>query len=166
METKDKWEIALGIAQFLCVLVAAIWAYFRFRREGLHQPRIEFGIQIVPLGVVGEARAVRIQIDAENKGSIEHRFSSIVLRLRGVKNGDPLKRRESDNRLDFDQSLLKQELVSEKYGYYFVRPGVKQSFSFTTTIPANTRFVLAFAAFKYEDTNELHTTESTFEIAG
>lgn len=162
-ETKNTWDVITAVLQTVGVGIGALWAYLRFWREGIHRPRIEFDIQCTFLGVQNNARVISFAAMAKNKGNVEHRFSRVSLRVRGIKATGTLGRRP-DERLDFPDPLLKAELVPEEFGYYFVRPGVEQPFTFTTTIPSDTRFILARAAFKYENSEDLHTSERVFEV--
>ena len=161
--TKNLFEVVISIAQTVGIAIGALWAYFRFWREGIHRPRIEFDIQCAFLGTQGNASVVSFTVLANNKGNVEHRCSRVSLRVRGITTDQTLARRP-DARLDFPKSLLKAELVPEGFGYYFVRPGIAQPFTFTTTIPADARFLLARAAFKYENSEDLHTSERVFEV--
>ena len=160
--TKNLWDVSLSVVQIVGIPIGALWAYFRFWREGIHRPRIEFDIRCSFLGSLGGTRVASFEVLANNKGNVEHRFSRVSLRVRGIKGSDGLQRRE-DGRLDFPDALLKAELVPEEFGYYFVRPGIAQPFTFTTTIPSETRFLLARAAFKYQGKEDLHTSERVFE---
>ncbi|MCP9496641.1 MAG: hypothetical protein MSG64_19565 [Pyrinomonadaceae bacterium MAG19_C2-C3] len=58
---------------------------------------------------------------------------------------------------------MEAELVPKKFGYFFVRPNVEQQFTFSTVIPDNISFILARAAFKYENSKDLHTAEGAFD---
>jgi hypothetical protein len=100
---------------------------------------------------------------ATNRGNVEHRFSRISLRVRGLKKDQTPSRRE-DQRLDFPESVLKAELVPAEFGYFFVRPGIDQRFTFTTTMPDDIRFILARPAFQYQHSEDLHTCERVFAI--
>ena len=60
--------------------------------------------------------------------------------------------------------MLRAELVPEAFGYFIVRPGVSQPFTFPTTIPADCRQILARAAFPYENSRDLHTIERVFDV--
>ena len=162
-DLKNLFDVVLGSLQFVLALVAAIWAYFRFSREGIHYPRIEFGLTLRVLGTDGEKRAVEFVVSAANRGNIEHKFEQISLRVLGIECNTELKLRE-DGRLEFPQAIQKAELIPAKLGYYFVRPGVTQTFTFVTTIPQKCVYILARAAFKYEASKDLHTTESAFNV--
>jgi hypothetical protein len=153
----------IGSVQLLVVVTGAVWTYVRFFREGQHAPRIDFDIACKFFGPQNGFRVAAFTIYAHNKGNLEHKFSRISLRLLGICSDDTLTLRE-DLRLSFPHSLAKAEVIPEKFGYFFVRPTVNQQISFTTTIPADMRFVLARAAFKYEDSEDLHTTEKVFDV--
>ena len=161
--TKNLFDVFFGFVQLFVVVTGAAWAYLRFFREGQHAPRIDFDVTCEFFGPQNDSRVAAFTIYAHNKGNIEQKFVRISLRLLGIRLNDTLDLRE-DLRLNFPHSLAKAEVIPEKFGYYFVRPGVNQQISFTTIIPADIRFVLARAAFKYEDSNDLHTTEKVFDI--
>ncbi len=161
--TKNLCEVVISGLQTAGVAIGALWAYFRFWREGIHRPRLEFDIQCQFLGVQAGTRVVSFVIVANNKGNIEHKFSRVSLRVRGITRSQNLSRRK-DERLNFPESLFKAELIPEEFIYYFVRPGIAQPFTFTTTVPEDIRFILARAAFKYENSNDLHTSERVFEV--
>lgn len=164
-DTKNIFDVVLSAIQLLAILVGAIWAYFRFWREGTHRPRIEFDLACIFLesgSPHDNHKVAAFTIHARNMGHIEHKFDRISLRLRGIKSDALLAVRE-DKRLEFPEPLLKAELIPQKVGYYFVRPGVEQQVTFTTIIPADVRFVLARAAFRYENSNDSHSVEKVFD---
>jgi hypothetical protein len=55
--------------------------------------------------------------------------------------------------------------VPADYGYFFVRPGVRQRLSFVTPVSSDFAFVLARVTVGYERTNEVHTAERAFEVS-
>lgn len=164
-ETKNGLDVALSAIQLFAILVGGMWAYFRFSREGTHTPRIELDLACTFLESANPKDSHRVAaftIHARNKGYIEHKFESISLRLRGIKSDALLAVRE-DKRLEFPEPLMKAELIPKEAGYYFVRPGVEQQVTFTTIIPADVRFVLARAEFKYENSDDRHSVEKVFD---
>lgn len=162
-QTEALWNVVVSVAQTVGVAAGAAWAYIRFWREGVHRPRIEFDILCTFLGMQSGVRVASFAVLANNKGNVEHKFSRVSLKARGILAAQELKRRQ-DGRLDFPESLLKAELIPEEFGYFFVRPGIAQPFTSTTIIPDDTRFILARAAFRYENSEDLHTTERAFEV--
>jgi hypothetical protein len=148
-DTKNVFDVFFSFAQLLAIIVGAVWAYLRFWREGQHAQRIEFDITCDFSQPQNGSRIAAFSLHAHNRGNVEQRFSRISLRVLGLTSSDPLTLRE-DFRLSFPHSVTKAEVIPEKVGYYFVRPGVNQRFAFTTTIPEEISFVLARAAFKYQ----------------
>ena len=163
----DNWSITLEAAQFIVVLFGATWAYLRFWREGVHKPRIQFDIDCSFYGPPDGQMVAAFRVLAYNKGHVEYRFDSIKLRALGLKKDEPLTdRKGSEPMLLFPHTLFKKvQLVPEKFGYFFVRPGVNQAFTYTTHIPGDIRFLVARATFRYKGTDDTHTAERTFEVS-
>jgi hypothetical protein len=159
---KNAGLIFQGV-QCLGFVVGAVWAYFKFWREGIHRPRIEFDVSCHTVGIEGDQRILTFDVIARNKGLVEHRFCRISLPIRGIRNGTSLSRRD-DGRLNFPDVLLRAELVTKELGYYFVRPGIEQHFTFTTIVDADYRFILVRPAFQYEGSEDLHTSERVFDL--
>src|SRR5271166_5969701 len=159
--TKNLLGVALGAVQTIVVIVGAIWAYFRFFREGAHRPRIEFDIECSFMGPQQDRYVAAFTINATNRGNIEHRFPEIRLRVRGITTDAALNAWNGcEPLLEFPEEEFKSvNIIPKKKGYYFVRPGVHQRLSFVTSVPASWKFVLAHASFIYKSSNELHTTE-------
>ncbi len=139
-----------------------------FRRASTHRTRYSLHVPrppaLGPRGADGVRGAVFV-VQAVNKGRVEHKFTSILLRVKGVKTGQTPTRR-ADDRWEFTESILKAQLVPQEPGYFFVRPGIRQSFPFPTTIPADIRHVWVRAVFKYEKSGDPHTIERVFAVSG
>ena len=149
---------------FLAV-AAAIFAYYKFFREGPHRQRIEFDIEFVDFGVQGEFRVVEFAVTASNKGHIEQEFDEIRLTIRGIVEGRKLKEIEGhEPRLAFPEKIGPISIIPRKYKYFFVRPGVNQRFPIVMKIPSDWRLINAKATFKYLGLNEVHSAERAFEI--
>lgn len=156
----------LAMFQAVILLISAIWAYFRFRKEKPLHPRIEFDIACRFYGPQKNEYLAVFSIIAENKGNVDHTFTEIFLRCRGLKEEHTLEElSDYPGRLNFPKKVFEiDNIIPEKYKYYFVRPGVRESFAFTTKIPETYSYLLVHAAFKYKDANELHTAEQVFEV--
>ena len=145
-------------------ILAAIFTYFRFFREGTHKQRIEFNIDFRDLGCNNNDRIIEIGVIVENKGNIEQRFQQISLRIRGINKNSQLQEIEGhDSRLAFPLGLHTIKLISKKDKYYFVRPKVKQRFPITVRIPVEISHLLVHAKFNYI-TGDFHTAERAFSI--
>jgi hypothetical protein len=161
-----KWDILFQGTQAFVILFGALWAYFRFFREGPLQARIEFSVDCKFLGPQCNSYLTSIVVSANNKGNVEHKFSQINLRVLGIKSGEAFRKFDGHpHMVAFPEELMKGvNIIPGKMQYYFVRPGVSQSFNFVTQVPEDIRFIVVRATFKYQNTNDLHTAEQVFEV--
>ncbi|MDB5129926.1 hypothetical protein [Mucilaginibacter sp.] len=166
MNTKDTLDLILNGVQLLFVVIGGVWAYFRFRRENPLHPRIEFGLKCKFYGPIHSSYLATFTIIANNKGNVEHRFSEIRLKIRGIKGDEDLTVFEKyAPMVEFPEKIIdKVNIVPPQFGYFFVRPGVNQSFNYPTQISKEIRYIIVRATFKYQLTNDLHTTEEVFEV--
>jgi hypothetical protein len=164
--TKNLADFIFDSMQFLVILTSALWAYFRFRRENPLHPRIEFDLDCNFLGPQANSYLSSFIITANNKGNVEHKFSEIRLRVLGIKKNQPFTEFEKYSPMvNFPEEIMKEiNIVPPKFEYFFVRPNVNQSFSYITQIKADIRFIVVRATFKYQSTEEIHTTQKVFEV--
>lgn len=164
--TENMLDVILGVTQTVVVLVAAIWAYFRLFREGIHKPRIELDVECSFHGPQNDRYVAAFIIHATNRGNVEQIFPEIRLRVRGIESAADLNAwKGHEPLLEFaNEEFDTVDIIPKSMEYYFVRPGVHQKFSYVTSVTASWRFVIARATFKYEATNEVHTVERAFEV--
>lgn len=61
--------------------------------------------------------------------------------------------------------LAKTQLIPQHYGYYFVRPGVRQVITHTIEVPATVSAIRVTAGFDYHrDDRFPHTTRRVFQV--
>ncbi len=162
--TKNLLTIVIASTQLLLLVVGAVWAYYRFWREGSHRRRVEFRIDCVFFGPQQDQYLAEFKLHAVNKGLVVHRFPSIELRVRGIKASDEISFwKDRKPRVEFPHKVMQGEIVHEKYSYIFVEPGVEQVITYVTKIPAEYRFILARAEFRYDRLNP-HSAEEVFEV--
>jgi hypothetical protein len=161
--TKDVWDLSLKSVQAAVVIIAGLWAYYRFRREAPLEYRVEFDLDCDLLGSQKGSTVAMFAVSIHNRGNVEHRCTRLALRVRGIKTGSGLTVRE-DKRLLFPVELFKADLVPADFEYYFVRPGIRQSITFTAMIPEDISFILARVSFKYVGNDDLHTAEKSFRV--
>lgn len=150
----------------LLAIVGALFAYYKFFREGSHRQRIEFDLDLKDLGIIEGFRVIEVGVLASNKGHIEQKFDSIKLKIRGIEFNQELFDIEGhEPRLAFPEKIDPVSVISKKYKYYFVRPGVTQRFPVVVKIPKNWRLVQARSTFKYFSLDEIHTAERSFALA-
>lgn len=104
---------------------------------------------------------VEVEILVKNRGKLRRKFTSIEIRLLGLRDehGLAFRQKGSAGKVDFPEVLLKTNLISRKGDYYFVEPEIEQAFTFVTKIPAETRYVLAHTKL----VPELEKTGSSYE---
>lgn len=164
--TKNLIDVFLGLAQFLVVLCGAAWAYYRFRAEGLHRPRVEFDVDANFLGPQNNYFLTEILISAHNVGLRIRKFPSIKLLVRGIKHDAKIEEwKENEPRLFFPDKIIDNaEVIFKKnYGHVFVEPGVKQKLTYLTRIPADYRFISIRVEFEYNE-NRTHSAERILEL--
>ena len=164
---KDYLGLALNALQALGIVVGAIWAFYRFRIELPWKPRIEFDIDTTFLGSQENGYVASIDFRAANKGTVNHTITKMEIRIRGIKNGAVFTKmgKNQYEKVEFPEKIVSVDnLIPTKYRYYFVRPNINQTFHYYTVIPNDIRFIIVWAAFKYEGSKELHTAEKIFEV--
>lgn len=158
-------EITIEITKLVVALGAGAFAYYTFFREGTHKQRIEFDIDCIDLGAVGDQRIIEIGCTAENKGNIEQRFDDIRATIRGLSVGQPLNELGGHQpRLAFPIKLGEASLIPSKWQYFFVRPKVKQRFPIVIRIPATCSHIHVRSTFQYKGTDDVHSAERAFQL--
>jgi hypothetical protein len=166
-DTTIKWiGLIISGIQLLVVLGGVVWAFIRFRNEDPLYPRIEFDIKSEFFGPQSNAYLTSFTISANNKGNVEHKFTEIRIRVRGIKKNATLTEFEKyPPMVKFPEKIMeKVNIVPPELKYFFVRPGVNQAFQYATQIPDDIHFIIVRATFKYQSTGELHTAERVFEV--
>ncbi len=162
--------IFLSLLQAIGILVGAGWAFFRFRIESPAKPRIELDVDAEFMGPQAGQYIAGISIQVRNKGTVSHTIERLELDILGLKLDAPvLPHPNADfaQRVNFPEKLFKSDnIIYDKYGYYFVRAGVQQTIYYHTAVPENIRFVRVWAAFHYRgvDKKHKHTVERIFEV--
>lgn len=164
--TKNLFELIIDAIQLLIIISSAVWAYFRFRREDPLSPRVEFDLDCKFWGPQHNYYLTSFTVIASNKGNVEHRFNEIRIRVLGIKDDQPLTEfAKYPPMTNFPVTIMKEvNIIPPEYGYFFVRPGVKQSMNYVANIPGNIRFIIVRATFQYQSTGDIHTTEKVFEV--
>jgi len=113
-------------------------------------PRCEFELHCDFFGPEGDDYLVYISLRITNRGKTRRTFKSIAFRLRGIEEGAPLEyfNPELPGRLRFQKPLLRANFVDrpENEYHFYIEPQVSQVFTYVSKIPANIRYVLAYAS--------------------
>lgn len=129
-------------------------------------PHIEFDIYCRFYGPQQGQYAAELTLSAKNKGMTRHEFTSIVLRVRGIKRDAPLRYwvERYEHRLEFPERIVKDEVKPRNWNCIFVEPGVTQRLSYMTLVDEEIRYISARAEFYYEKYTP-HSTEKMFEVS-
>jgi hypothetical protein len=69
-------------------------------------------------------------------------------------------------RLKFPVTLVNgAEVIPPRYNFLFVEPGVPQTITYTSKIPASMKYILVHVEFRYDKFTP-HTAERVFQLAG
>ena len=152
--------------QALAVVATAILAFYRFGVEGSLHPRIEFDVTCDFWGPHKNAYLVSISITADNKGFIEHKFKCIGFEIRGIKNDEMLRDWDKhEPMVDFPDEIAEvKNIIPPKDVYYFVRPGVCQTFNYAVQIPADFKFIKIKTIFAYQSGGDNHSAQKILEV--
>jgi hypothetical protein len=129
-------------------------------------PHIEFGLDCRVHGCEQDEYLVEFILTAHNKGLVQQRFTSIMLRVRGIERTQPLTHwKGNEPRLAFPVKVIDDaDIIPPGYNFIFVEPGVRQSITYVTKLSAAIKYIVAHVEFQY-DRFTPHTAERAFRIA-
>jgi len=83
-------DVVIASLQLLAVVSGGIWVFFRFRQEDSHSPRVAFDIEGNFFGPQGDCCHAEFVMSVKNEGLVQHTFTEITLRARGIRSEAPL----------------------------------------------------------------------------
>jgi hypothetical protein len=157
-ETQQAREDALRVAQ-QAREDALSWR----RRED--EPHIELSVDCQVHGPDGDAYLIELLFTARNRGLVRQQFNSILLRIRGIERHQPLSYWQGyEPRLEFPVRLVDgAEIIPPGYNFLFAEPGVTQTISYVSKIPASMKYILVHVEFQYNIFTP-HTAERVFQL--
>ena len=156
-------EFTFELIKVSLAVVAGLFAYFRFFREGNHKQRVQFDLTLDDLGLIGDERVVEIGVDLENKGNVEQRLFDIEVKIRSLSDGETLTELTGhEPRLEFP-TLVHEARLTPKVAF-FIRPKVKQRFPLVVRIPKDVSLLLVQSSFSYLGANSTHSAERAFRL--
>lgn len=172
-------DLVNNISHWLKIIspaIAGIWVFYKYFREGFHRPRIEFDITCNIIDSNQDDYLLELTLLANNKGNIRFTFTELMLRVRGIEQDTAIEFWGDTKRAEFPVALINENIIPPRFKYYFVEPGVTQPISFTTKIPKNIKYIVAYASFKYRHRfkiklcppaviREKHTRERVFDLS-
>lgn len=159
---KDIFDVASNLASVLALIGAGLWFLYTTQ----FKPRIQFDLDCRFFAPVPGHDGLLAEVSAifENKGFVEHRLYDLTLSVHGLQEAPPTTRPAGD--VPFGRRLLPRTgIVPEKYGFYFVRPGVRQVITRSILLPADVALLRVTAGFNYTRNGAYpHTARRVFSV--
>jgi hypothetical protein len=163
-QIKTIVEIVNGVAAILAILAAGGW----FLYTSQFKQRIQFDVELRALRLQSNPShtVIELAFTFENKGFVEHRLWNLNASLHSLEDESALTAKPENRELQFTKRLLPStQLVPKKYGYFFVRPGVRQIITHILAIPADCSVVRVTASFDYRKNGRWpHTIRRVFLV--
>jgi hypothetical protein len=147
------------VLKILVPLIGGAWFLYSYFKEGLHAPKMEFDITCQVIESLEATRIIEFKIIASNKGKIRVTFPKIEFRIRGIEDKKNTGFFQGTKRLQFPSLIFKENLIPEKYIYYYVEPGTCQVFTYITKIDSHIEYICVFASFQYRQRMRFHLKE-------
>jgi len=150
----------MEIIGILTALVGGLWAWSKYIIERSLIPPTEFSLDYNLLGMKGKDRVIEFLLFLKNIGHCTLVAKDIKIRVRYLTHYDDIsiftdkKEGAKFGRLNFfksrseDFSKCEKEFMVIRYDT-FVQPGVKQVYTFVTTLPEDAFILLVKGEFKY-----------------
>ena len=163
--TKRLADVILSSAQLAVVTIGALWAFWRFRLERTHVPRVDFNLDCRFYGPQNNEFIAEFLLSINNKGLVIHRFHDVLLRVRGIEEGQDLAfLKDNEPRLAFPVLLVNDNVIyKRKHSRIFVEPGINQTLTYVSKISSSVRFIVARVEFRY-DQSRTYSVERVFEL--
>lgn len=155
-----------AIVTAVALLVGAVWTYKRFVREEQNHAHISFTADINFICKQRGYWVVELISIVENCGKVTHQFRDFRFDLFALMPEDKveLSSRHGDQAW-FRHEVAKGSWRNEKYGSFFIAPGVAAKYSFVTRVPEAASAVMLHSWFKYLDRQDSsHAAERTVRL--
>jgi hypothetical protein len=158
-------NLGLELLKAVAVVAAGIWAYWRFFKQRTHAPHIEFEIACQILGPQEASYVAEYTLSISNKGLVRQELRKLSFKIRGIRRETLLEyRTDRQPSLSFPDMIdEEQNLITPKFEYIFIEPGITQNFRHVSKIPDSYSFIQARAEFLYSNGIE-HTASKVFEV--
>ncbi len=144
--------------------VAAAW-WFLYTTQ--FKPRIQFDVGCEVRGLGSGLYLLEVLFMFENKGFVEHRLYDLSLSVHGIGGGrDGRTSAEPGARILSKRLFPKTTIVPREYGWYFVRPGVRQLITHQLVLQEPGPLIEITAGFTYHRRSAWpHTARRVFEVS-
>ncbi len=170
MNPSSFHDIAGGIQSLVTavgIVVGAIWTYRRFIRQREGCPKVQFDLSAnVHLRAQGE-HIVEIVAALQNKGVVRHWLNEFKFDLLYLPKGCELI--TGDDRINkqtlFTKVISNRHWIPPDWKRTFIDPGMSQIYTYVTSVPSDSEFLLIYATFRYPDEeSEFHTAQKLVRV--
>lgn len=159
------WAEILGNIVSVAAFSAAAWWFLATTK---FKPRIQFDLEcnFLEIDKSSDSLIAELQLIFENKGFVEHRLYDVNISIHTVHSTNDFEFRPETNELLFDKKLQSRvSIVPKRYGFYFVRPGVRQVITHIIVIPKSLKVIRVTAGFTYDRSHDYpHTSRRVFKV--
>ena len=150
-----------SIATTLAIIVGGAWAVRRFIIEREAHPHVEFTADITFIERRVDWWIVELTSTLENKGKVLHRIEKFGFELLGLYADDPIETApEFGDQVHFPHLITRGSWLPKRFGYFFIEPRVKATYSHIARIPCSATSVIMHSWFDYGN-GRSHTAERT-----
>jgi hypothetical protein len=160
IDVEKTIEVAKNMVEMAAVIAGGVW----FIRQNQRKQRIQFDLECDFFHHASRPLIAEIRFVFENRGYVEHRLFDLTVSVQGL---DENWSAEGHREKPFTKSLVaKVGIVPRKYGYFFVRPGVRQVITHQLVLPSNVLPIIQVTAgFNYtKDGQYPHTARRVFKV--
>jgi hypothetical protein len=170
-------ENAESILTCLAILIGGGWTFWKFVLQREDHPKIQFDIDINYITIQDQKIVFEVLIIIENKGLVRHEIDpeDFTLRIRYITNQDKIQdglekynyqtKFPHLHLVDEHDKNLKRSIVPKSWENTFIDPGVKQKYSYITSLPDNTTGILVKSKFNYSRSKlDFHGAQKAFAI--
>jgi hypothetical protein len=134
------------------VVVGGLWAYYRLYKRREHAVRLDFTTAVNFVGVQDGQWLVSLDAHVNNEGLVRHEITRFDLELRCLLKTDRLATSpELGGQVVVPHELLQASWLPKYSGMTFIEPGLKTVYSFVSSVPVETSFVLLHGYLDYPD---------------
>jgi hypothetical protein len=164
----QNYQLLIAILSFIVMLVTASWALYRFKKEGLFKPKIQFDIESKIVATQNNKRILKIFFILENKGLKTHKITELRYKILGLpKEGKPKRLDNHKHLVKFEEIEYVENIIPDSYKFFYIYREVRQRLHIVTDIEDKYSAILVRATLRYRykiNKHVIHTAENTFNL--
>ncbi|MBN2613461.1 MAG: hypothetical protein JXB00_18040 [Bacteroidales bacterium] len=163
-------ESTKNIVETTAIVIAGIWVLWRFVLVRERYPKIQFDLDDKVLGKSDNKIMLELIAIIENKGLVRHYIHDFRFDLLYLSSKEPVT--EGNQHINFQIKLPKLidkrlwlPILEEKGEYTFIDAGVRQLYTYITSVPEDSLLVSIHSKFDYRDIKSAyHISQRTFKV--